>query len=123
MPDRNADRSEPLTAYDDRAHLPKLAAWMDDDTLKSLTLWRGPRLTANEEYFDLTNPERGPFLADGAEGPVTDRTYVARKAMTLRAWTQLLTWHQPISENQGEALVAQERALGIDRTRRTADEG
>ncbi len=122
MLDRTADRSAPLTAYDCREQLPDLAAWMDDDTLKQLTLWRGPQLTANEEYFDLTNPERGPFLADGAEGPVTDRTYVARKQLTLRAWTQLITWHQPVSADQAEALSAQEQTLGIGRAQSAAGE-
>ena len=38
MPDRTADRGDPLSAYDDRDRLPALRAWMDDDTLKQLTL-------------------------------------------------------------------------------------
>ncbi len=95
---------------------------MDDDTLKQLTLWRGPHLTPDEEYFDLTNPERGPFLATGTEGPVADRTYVARKQMTLRAWTQLITWHRPIAADQGGALAAQEHALGLEREQSAAGE-
>lgn len=122
MPDRTADRSDPLTAYDCRDRLPDLRAWMGDDALKQLTLWRGPRLTPNEQYFDLTNPERGPFIATGAEGSVTDRTYVARREMTLRAWTQLVTWCQPVSGDQGGALAAQWDALGIGRAESAADE-
>lgn len=96
---------------------------MGDDALKQLTLWRGGHLTPNEQYFDLTDPERGPFIATGDEGPVTDRTYVARQEMTLRAWTQLITWHQPVSADQGGALAAQWRELGIARPQSATDEG
>ena len=122
MPDRTADRDAPLTAYDCRDRFPELLAWMGDDALKQLTLWKGSRLAPNEQYFDLTNPERGPFIATGDEGPVGDRAYVARREMTLRAWTQLVTWHQPVSADQGGALAAQWRELGIERLQRATDE-
>jgi hypothetical protein len=103
-----------LTAYDCRDRFPNLTTWMDDDTLKQLSLWHESHLTPDEEYFDLANPERGPFVAGVDEWPVTaDRSYIARKQIPLRAWTQLVTWHKPISQDQGEALEAQERALGL----------
>lgn len=122
MPDRTADRGAPLTAYDCRDRLLELRAWMGDDALKQLTLWRGARLAPNEQYFDLANPGRGPFIATGDEGPVAGDAYVARREMTLRAWTQLVTWGQPVSADQGEALAAQWRELGIERPQRAVDE-
>jgi len=121
-PDRTADRRDALTADDDRDRLPALRAWLDDDTMKHLTRWRGPHLTRDEAYFDRTNPTRGPFLATGAAGPVTERTSVARTQLTVRAWTQRSTWHQPIAADQGGALAAQEHALGLGREQRAAGE-
>ena len=104
MPDRQKDLRDCLTAYDCRDRLPELSAWMDDDLLKELTIWRGTRFERDEEYFDLDNPERGPFVATGAEGPPTAYTYVSRGQAGEEAWAQLVTWRQPVSESQGEAI-------------------
>lgn len=108
MPNRKDDLRDCLTAYDCRDRLPELSAWMDDDMLKQVTPWRGNRFAPDEEYFDLDHPERGPFVATGDERP-TDHTYVARNEVTEPAWAQLITWRQPISADQGDALAAQAR--------------
>jgi cold shock CspA family protein len=104
MPDRQKDLRDCLTAYDCRDRLPELSAWMDDDLLKELTIWHGTRFERDEEYFDLDNPERGPFVATGAEGPPTAYTYVSRSQAGEEAWAQLITWRRPVSESQGEAI-------------------
>ena len=106
MAERQRDLRDCLTAYDCRDQLPELSSWMDDDMLKQLTLWRGGRFQADEEYFDLDNPERGPFVATGDEGPITDHTYVARREVAEPAWRQLVTWEQPVSPDQAEAIEA-----------------
>ncbi len=68
MVERNRDLRDCLTAYECRDRRPELADWMDDDTLKGPTIWEGNRFAADEEYFDLDNPARGPFVATGGEG-------------------------------------------------------
>ncbi len=107
------DLRDYLTAYDAREHLPELVAWMDDDSLKALTIWKGNGFMAGEEYFDLDNPERGPFVAGGDEGTPTDHTYVARSEASVRAWQRLITWRQPLSDDQAEALQAQEERFSV----------
>src|SRR5215216_585040 len=94
MTDRTRDLRDCATAYDCRDQLPELAAWMNDDALKQLTIWRGPRFQAGELYFDLDNPERGPFEATGDEQPP-------------KVWAMLVTWRQPVNEAQGDSLAAQ----------------
>ncbi|HET8628171.1 MAG TPA: hypothetical protein VFL91_12160 [Thermomicrobiales bacterium] len=122
-------RSEPQddlrgrpTAYDCRHRLPALAAWMDDDQLKELTIWQESRLRPGEEYFDLDHPERGPFVATHGDGPPSDHTYVARSQATTRAWDQLVTWRRPISESQGESIELLDRNLGPGRERTATGE-
>jgi hypothetical protein len=103
------------TALECRDRLPELAAWMSDEVLAQLPIWRGPRFERGQEYFDLDNPERGPFVATGDEKPPTDWTYVCRAEATERAWAQLVTWRQPVSRDEAEAREWQRRALGIGR--------
>lgn len=98
-----------LTAYDARQQLPDLAAWMSDDMLKLLPLWRGSSFAADTEYFDLDNPDRGAFVATGAEDRPGDHSYVSRAEASEDAWTQLVTWRQPLSEDQAEAIQEQLR--------------
>ena len=112
MAERQRDLRDCLTAYDCRDQLPELSSWMDDDMLKQLTIWRGGRFERGETYFDLDNPERGPFVATGDEGPPTDHTYVARREVAEEAWAQLSTWRQPISESQGQTIVELTREFG-----------
>ncbi len=112
MAERQRDLRDCLTAYDCRDQLPELSSWMDDDMLKQLTLWRRGRLEAGEEYFDLDNPERGPFVATGDEHPPTDWTYVCRREATERAWAQLVTWRQLISADEGQAREWEVQHLG-----------
>ena len=111
---RTSDLRDFATAYEAREQLPELASWMDDDTLKGLTIWKGGRFAAGEVYFDLDNPERGPFAATGDEGQPSDHTYVARGEATVAAWQRLSTWRQPLSDDQAEALRAQEAQFSID---------
>ncbi len=113
--ERQRDLRDCLTAYDCRDLLPELSAYLSDDHLKQLTLWRGGRFERGEEYFDLDHPERGPFVATGDEGPITDHTYAARNQVTEDAWMQLVIWKQPVSPDQREALEAQVRELGLGR--------
>ena len=66
MTSRNEDLRDCLTAYDCRDRLPELSAWMTDDALKQIPIWRGNRFERGRTYFDLDNPERGPFVASCA---------------------------------------------------------
>src|SRR4051794_17328238 len=102
MPDRKSELRNSLTAYDGREYLPELSAWMDDDMLKQVTLWHGNRFAPDEEYFDLDDPARGPFVATGDEGRPTSAAYVNRSQVSETAWAQLVTWQQPIDQSQGE---------------------
>ena len=112
MAERQRDLRDCLTAYDCRDQLPELSSWMDDDMLKQLTLWRGGRFQADEEYFDLDNPERGPFVATGDEAPPSDLTYVARNEVPEQVWLKLVTWGQPVDESQAQAIQGLSDQLG-----------
>ena len=57
------DLRDCATAYDCRDRLPELSAWMTDELLKQLPIWKRARFERGQEYFDLDNPERGPFVA------------------------------------------------------------
>jgi hypothetical protein len=92
------------TAYECRDQLPELSAWMSDDMLKQVSIWQGRRFEPGEEYFDLDHPERGSFVATGDEGQPSDYTYAVRSETSERAWAQLVTWRQPISQSQGEQI-------------------
>ena len=105
MAERLRDLRDCPTAYECRDRLPELSAWMTDELLKQLPIWQGGRFERGQEYFDLDNPERGPFVATGDEGPPTDHTYVCRSEVPERAWAQLITWQQPVSESQGETIA------------------
>lgn len=100
------------TAYELRGRLPDLASWMSDDKLKLLPLWRGSRFEPGVEYFDLDNPDRGPFTAEGGEGRPSDHSYVRRLDVPIEIWTELITWRQLIDASQGESLAVQSTALG-----------
>ncbi len=102
-----------LTAYDAHAQLTELSAWMDDDMLKLLPLWRGASFSAGTEYFDLDNPDRGTFVATGAEERPGDHTCVSHTDASEDAWTQLVTWRQPLSDDQAEAIQEQIGRGGI----------
>jgi hypothetical protein len=106
VPERapSRDLRDCATAYDCRDRLPELSAWMSDDYLKLLRIYPGARFERGHTYFDLTNPERGPFVADGSEGWITNHTYVCRDEVPERVWSQLATWRQQPSDNQAEAI-------------------
>jgi hypothetical protein len=95
---------------------------MSDDDLKQVPIWHGTRFQAGQEYFDLDNPARGPFVADGDEHPPTDYTYTARAEVPERIWARLATWDQLVSESQAQALDTQARMLGIGREQSAAGE-
>jgi hypothetical protein len=101
---RSVDLRECLTAYECRDRLPALSAWMDADDLKLLPLYKGGSFQRGRIYFDLDNPGRGAFVADGSEGWITDHTYVCRDDVPEELWARLVTWAQPISEAQGQAI-------------------
>ena len=95
------------SALDARDELPELAAWLSDDMLSQIQIWKGTRFERGKTYFDLDNPERGPFVATGDEGIPTDFTYVCQDEVSPAAWAQLITWRQPMSEDQGRAIDIQ----------------
>ena len=119
---RKQDLRDCATAYDCRDRLPELSAWMSDELLKELPIWKRASFERGQTYFDLDNPERGPFVADGDEGFATDRSYVCRADAGERAWAQLITWRQPVSASQGEAIDATVRELGYGREQSAAGE-
>src|SRR5437870_1571080 len=98
------DLRDCFTAFECRDRLPELAAWMSDDDLKLVRIWHGTRFDRDREYFDLDNPERGPFVATGDERPPTDHTYTCRTDVPEEVWAKLATWRQPVSPNQIQAL-------------------
>jgi cold shock CspA family protein len=63
-------------------------------------------------YFDLDNPERGPFVASGDEGFIADHTYVCRDEVMEDVWAQLITWRQPISQDQADAIATRTEQTG-----------
>ena len=103
---RMRDLRQFATAYDAREFLPELAAWLSDDMLRQVRIFKGPRFERNRMYFDLDNPERGPFVATGDEGFIADHTYVCRDEVMEDVWTHLITWRQPITADQAAALQA-----------------
>ena len=119
---RPPDRRDCLSAYDCRARFPALSAWMSDDDLKQVEIWHGARFETGQEYFDLDNPARGPFVATGDEHRPTDHTYVTRANLPERIWARLATWDQLVSESQAQALDAQVRSLGIGQGQSAAGE-
>jgi hypothetical protein len=112
------DLRDCATAYECRDRLPELAAWMSEDDLKQVPIWKGMRFEKGHTYFDLDNPERGPFVADGDERPPTDHTYTRRDEVPEGVWAKLATWRQAVTPNQGEALEAhvQEFDVGPERS-------
>lgn len=122
MANRKDDLRDCLTAYECRDRLPELSAWMDDDSLKLIPIWKGPRFEHNKIYFDLDNPERGSFIAAGDEAPPTDWTYVCRDDVPEQVWARLVTWRQPVSADQAEAIEATVETLGVGRDQSAAGE-
>jgi hypothetical protein len=110
------------TAYDCRQQLPTLAAWMSDDALKALRLWKGRRLEADHMYFDLLDPDRGAFVATSDDGPPTSGVYVCRDDVPEQFWAQLITWRQPVGARQGEAIDRTGREFGMGREQSAAGE-
>jgi hypothetical protein len=113
MQHRPKDLQDCATAYDCRDAFPELSAWMSDDGLKELPLWHGARFEANHVYFDLDNPERGAFVASGDEERPTHRAYVRRVDVPEGIWAQLITWKQPVSEAEAEAIEGTVESLGV----------
>ena len=120
--ERKQDLRQYLTAYEAREALPELSAWMTDDDLKLLPIWKGTRFEAGQQYFDLDNPGRGPFVADGDEASPKDRTYVARNEVPENVWLKLSTWGQPIDESQAQAIQGLSDQLGVGREQSAAGE-
>lgn len=104
MAGKSHDFRDCPTAYECRDRLPELDAWMSDDDLKRVPIWKGNRFERGQTYFDLTNPERGPFATTGDEGQPTNFTYVCRADVPEKMWARLITWRRPISPDQGQAI-------------------
>ncbi|MCC6177362.1 MAG: hypothetical protein IT305_18840 [Chloroflexi bacterium] len=111
---RMDDIRDCVTAYDCRDHLPALSAWMEDQDLKQVLLWKGARFEPGHVYFDLDNPARGAFVATGDEKPPIDPTYACHDDVPERIWTKLITWMQPVSVSQAQALNMNEDAFDIE---------
>ncbi len=120
MRNQKDDLRDCPTAYECRDRLPALSTWMGDDLLKALPIWQGSRFERGQIYFDLDNPERGPFVATGEEAPPKDHTYACRAELPERVWAQLVTWRQLVSQDQGQALQASVNELGIAREQSAA---
>ncbi len=101
---RVRDLRQFATAYEAREYLPELAAWMNDDELRQVRIYKAPRFERGQMYFDLDNPERGAFVATGEEGFIADHTYVCRAEVMEDVWAKLVTWRQEVDEDQGRAI-------------------
>jgi hypothetical protein len=93
---------------------------MSDDGLKALRLWRGRRFERGHEYFDLLDPDRGVFVATGDEGAPTTDAFVCRDDVPEQYWAMLITWRQPVSARQGEAIEMTVDDLGVGREQSAA---
>jgi hypothetical protein len=118
----NPDFATCETAYDCRDRLPELAAWMSDDALKALRLWKGRRFEGDHEYYDLKDPDRGAFVATGEEGVPTSGVFVCRDDVPEQFWAQLITWRQPVGARQAEAIDMTSRDFGMGREQSAAGE-
>ena len=118
----NPDFADCETAYDCRAQLPHLAAWMSDDALKAVRLWKGRRFEGDHVYFDLNDPDRGAFVASGDEGVPNNGVFVCRDDVPEQFWAELITWRQPVSARQAEAIDMISRDFGIGREQSAAGE-
>ena len=107
---RARDLRQYATAYEARQYLPELAQLLNDDELRQVRIYKAPRFERGQMYFDLDNPERGPFVATGDEGFIADHTYVCRAEVMEDVWAKLVTWRQQVDEDQ-------ERAIGIAASR------
>lgn len=117
---KQADLSGCLTAYDCRDRLPESSSWMSDDDLKLLPLWQEARLESGAVYFDLNNPNRGPFVAADGDHRSTDRSYVRHRDVPEEVWAKVITWRQPVSESQGASIAARAENLAIPEERGAA---
>ena len=122
MSEKRRDLRECASAYDCRDRLPELAAWMSDDYMKVLLLWKGSRFERGHEYFDLDNPDRGAFVAAGQEGVSHDGAYVHRDGVPEQVWAELITWRGAVSARQAEAIEMNVEALGVGREQSAAGE-
>lgn len=95
------------TAWGAREHLPQLSSWMSEEDMKLLPIWQGAGFEANQTYFDLDNPERGPFTASGQESIPHDWTYVRERDVPPGVWAKLVTWRRPLTEGEGDSLARQ----------------
>ena len=86
---------------------------MHDDALKLIPIWQGSRFERGRVYFDLDNPERGAFVASGDEGIPSDYTYACMSDVPEEIWALLVTWRQPISEDQGDVIASVQEHLRI----------
>lgn len=120
MADRQADLRGCAFAYDCRDRLPQLASWMNDEDLKLLPIWQGDRFEEGAVYFDLNNPDRGPFVGSRDMGNPSDHTYALRRDVPEKIWALLQTWRQPVSEAQGDAIEASMDQIGFDVERSAA---
>ena len=107
---KTKDLCQYATAYEARSRLPELASWMSDDDLKLLPIWHGKSFERGQIYFDLDNPERGPFAATGDEAWPADYTYVCRTEVPEQVWAKLVTWRQPAEARDGDSIAAQAEA-------------
>ena len=101
------DLPQYASAWEGRDHLPRLASSMSEEDLKLLRLWDGRGFEANQTYFDLDNPGRGPFTATGHEAIPNDWTYVRERDIPPEVWAKLITWMRPLDEGAGETLARQ----------------
>ncbi len=120
MAEAKRDLRDCRTAYDCRERLPHLASWMSDDAMKLISIWQGMRFERGRVYFDLDNPDRGAFVATGAEGIPTGYTYTCMSDVPEEIWAQLITWRQPVSVDQGDAIASIEEHLHIPQERSAA---
>lgn len=114
MSERQRDLRRFPTVYEARDELPDLAAWLSDDEMKLLPIYKGNHFDRGQIYFDLDNPERGPFVATGDEGQTTDHTYVSRGEVPEQVWARLITWRQPMTADQAESIEAIAQSFSIE---------
>ena len=110
--EKKLDLRDSPSAYEARDQLPRLSAWMDADSLKLIPIFRRPRFEAGHVYFDLDNPDRGAFVANGAEGPISNFTYTSRDEVPEEVWAKLITWRQMPSDHQAQALEMEVEDFG-----------
>lgn len=82
--------AESMPAADDKALHGRLSMLDADELARLSVLESGARLDQGGTYFDLNDPERGPFKAIGGQEAGPTERYVAKRDTDHELWNRLV---------------------------------